>query len=208
MLFRDQWTFTRAWLRNPVKVSAVAPSSRALAAAMAVQVPLDGQVIVELGGGTGSITAGLLRAGVEPENLYVVERDAYLSEALRLRFPDVRILKGDATRLPGILANAGLNASVGAVVSSLPLLSMGPDLQRRILCAAMAVTEAASPIIQFSYGLKCPIPDKLLTALDLRAQRMDRVWRNLPPAAVWRLERRSRTAVQLRPIRGAAALGS
>lgn len=190
MLFRDQWVFTRAWLRNPVGISAVAPSSQALASAMASQVPLDGRAIIELGGGTGSITTGLLRAGVAPRALYVLERDEGLCEVLRGRFPNVRILAGDASDLSGLWADHGPTDDVGAVVSSLPLLSMSCSLQRNIIGAVLEATDRKPPIVQFSYGLHCPVSNGLLRSLNMRAYRTARVWRNLPPASVWRLEAR------------------
>jgi phospholipid N-methyltransferase len=47
-----------AWLRSPRQVGAVAPSGVRLASAMAGEVPPGPGIVLELGGGTGSITAG------------------------------------------------------------------------------------------------------------------------------------------------------
>ena len=43
---------------------------------------------------------------------------------------------------------------------------------------------------QFTYGWRCPVPAAVRRQLDLQATHLGRVWRNLPPAAVWRIERR------------------
>ena len=54
---RENLDFVRLWLRRPVSLGAILPSSKGLAQAMAEQVdPLDPGAVVELGGGTGSIT--------------------------------------------------------------------------------------------------------------------------------------------------------
>jgi len=78
--------FFGRWLRAPHRIGAVAPSSRFLARAMATQVDLrrPGPVI-ELGGGTGSVTKALLEAGLPVERLIVVERDVRLYKMLRRR---------------------------------------------------------------------------------------------------------------------------
>jgi phosphatidylethanolamine/phosphatidyl-N-methylethanolamine N-methyltransferase len=61
-------------LRNPFRIGAVAPSSRALAMAMAGQVlRRHSGTIVEFGPGTGAITAALLDLGIARERLYLVE---------------------------------------------------------------------------------------------------------------------------------------
>lgn len=183
----DQWLLLRAWLRNPLSVAAIAPSSLALARAMASQVPTGPGWTVELGGGTGSITAGLLAGGVAPCDLVVVERDPTLCHRLRSRFPEVRVLLGDASQLEALLREHGIAGPVRALVSGLPLLSMEREVQRTILSAA-AATAGGGPIVQFTYGLTCPVPLPLLRRLGLRATRTARIWRNLPPASVWRFE--------------------
>src|SRR5918912_3490011 len=70
--------FFLRWLKAPHRIGAVAPSSRFLARAMAREVDVRGSgLVVELGGGTGSITRALLDAGLAPDRLIVVERDEH-----------------------------------------------------------------------------------------------------------------------------------
>ena len=55
--------FFLRWLRAPTRIGAVAPSSRQLGRAMARQVAGGGtDPVIELGGGTGSITRALLES--------------------------------------------------------------------------------------------------------------------------------------------------
>ena len=93
------WTFLRQWLKNPLRVAAVAPSSAELAAAMIAELPDDVARVIELGGGTGAITRALLEAGIRDEDLLVLELNEELHAHLHLRFPRVPVLLGDAREL-------------------------------------------------------------------------------------------------------------
>ena len=184
-------TWLKIWARDPLRVGAIAPSSMELARAMARLVPLDRPgPVIELGGGTGVVTVALLEAGIAADSMIVVEREPTLHRLLSARFPQVRILAGDAADLPRLLAPLGL-APARAVVSSLPLLSMSRETQRRIVEAALAVMAPEAPLIQFTYGFFSPI-DR--AALGLEGEIADRVLVNLPPARVWRYYRNGATS--------------
>ena len=182
-------TFFRQWLRAPRRMGSVAPSSQHLARAMARQIPAhalaEKAAIVELGGGTGSITRGLLEAGVKPDRLFVVERDPSLAELLRSRYAGAHILCGDATALPALLQPFGIHR-VGAVVSGLPLLLFPEPVLAQLVDACFALLGSAQPLIQFTYGLKSPLASQ---DHRLTARRVAWVPRNLPPAFVWTYRR-------------------
>jgi phosphatidylethanolamine/phosphatidyl-N-methylethanolamine N-methyltransferase len=164
------------------------PSSVRLAAAMAREVPPGEGLVIELGGGTGSITAGLLKAGMDPLTLVVVERDPQLAERLRRRFPQCRILCGNAFRLPELLHGNGIHEPVKAVVSSLPLLAIAPADRARLLRDVSRLMAGRGSMVQFTYGARCPIPNRTLLCSKVKARRIARVWKNLPPASVWLFE--------------------
>jgi phosphatidylethanolamine/phosphatidyl-N-methylethanolamine N-methyltransferase len=183
--------FLTRWLKAPHRIGALAPSSRYLARAMARQVDLrHAGFVVELGGGTGSITRALLAAGLAPERLIIVERDDRLHRLLVERFPEVRVLCGDAAHLVALLRPLGIKR-VAAVVSSLPLLSMPKRLRHRIVEQCFALLDDHGSLVQFSYGLTSPLPAR---EFSVSGKLEDRVWRNFPPAAVWRFERPERVA--------------
>jgi phosphatidylethanolamine/phosphatidyl-N-methylethanolamine N-methyltransferase len=182
MMSRDSRLFLRRWLKNPMRIGAIAPSSRRLADAMARLVPHEGEGwVVELGGGTGVITAALLRAGIAPGRLAVIERDPALHRHLEERFPQVRIVLGDAAHLVESLRPLGI-ASARAVVSGLPLLSFPRPLQDEIVRSAFALLAPGAPYIQFTYGPMSPIARD---RLGLQGRIAKRVAANLPPAHVW-----------------------
>jgi phosphatidylethanolamine/phosphatidyl-N-methylethanolamine N-methyltransferase len=175
------------WLKAPGRIGAVAPSSRHLGRAMARQVLSAGPgPIIELGGGTGSVTRALLEAGIAPERLVVVERDEKLYRILRSHFPKLRIIRGDARALRRLLVPFGITEAA-AVVSSLPLVSMPRMTMNRILAECFALLGPGRPLVQFTYGLVSPIARG---SKGLTGRIAARVWANLPPASVWRYERR------------------
>jgi phosphatidylethanolamine/phosphatidyl-N-methylethanolamine N-methyltransferase len=178
--------FLSRWLKAPNLIGAVAPSSRALARAMAHEIdPAGSGLVIELGGGTGSITQALLERGVAPERLVVVERDRTLAAVLRHRFPNVRVVLGDAGELSTLLRPLSIRCA-DAVVSSLPLLSMPKALRRRIVRESFALLGEHGTLVQFTYGVASPLA---APEFGLKAEIAERIWLNFPPAAVWRFRR-------------------
>jgi phosphatidylethanolamine/phosphatidyl-N-methylethanolamine N-methyltransferase len=178
---KDLALFRRRLLQNPRQVSAIAPSSRTLARAMAKGLgPATGRV-VEFGPGTGSLTRAILAAGVAPHDLTLFELDEAFADHLREAFP------GTVLHLTGADTAANHVApGVGAVVSGLPLLSMPDAVCHAIVSAAFAILAPGAPFIQFTYGPKLPIPAATIAALGLTAEQGPKIWTNLPPARVYR----------------------
>lgn len=185
--YREAAFFLGRWIRAPHRIAAVAPASRHLARAMAREIdPGTSGVVVELGGGTGAITRALLATGLPPSQLIIVERDLEMCRVLRDRFPEVRVVRGDARELSALMRRNGVEQAV-SVVSSLPLLSMTGQLRRAIVEEVFALLGRQGTMVQYTYGLRSPVQREThgLTG-ELRA----RVWRNIPPATVWRYSRK------------------
>ena len=178
--------FFRQWLRSPKSMGSVIPSSKALARAVTDQIVWEpGQTIVELGAGTGAISQGLLDSGLPAEALTMVELDRPLYEYLRDRFPAVRVINGDATRLVDILRQQGVE-HVSTVISGLPMVNMPLEFQRSIIEQSFAALPADGCLLQYSYSPVSPIRAK---QLQVEAKLVRFVIRNLPPATVWRFRR-------------------
>jgi len=189
--------FLRLWARNPIHVGAIAPSSRELARAMARQIDVARPgAVIELGGGTGSITAALLKAGVRPADLVVIEREPALCATLSRKFPGTTVIRGDARDLAKLLRDAGVDR-INAVVSSLPLLSLPRGVGRRIIDQAISVLPEDGMLIQFTYGLLSPVSRRQRRSLALKADRAAWILQNLPPASIWRYRKLSQD-VELR----------
>ncbi|MFZ1078909.1 MAG: phospholipid methyltransferase [Methylovirgula sp.] len=178
----DGARFLKIWLGNPLLLGAVTPSGPALAEAMArgVDPSLPGP-IVELGPGTGVVTRALLKRGIEPGRLILVEFDADFCALLGARFPGVRIVQGDAYNLAATLRGQ-LEAPPAAMVSSLPLLNKPEPVRTALVAEAFDLMSPAGRFVQFTYGLKSPMPR---SAVWLQAECLPRIWLNVPPARVW-----------------------
>jgi len=183
---REAALFLSRWIKAPHLIGALAPSSRGLAQAMARQIdPKDEGAVVELGGGTGSITRALLERGLSPDRLVVVERDRTLAALLRTRFPGVRVLHGDAADLVALLRPLAIERAA-SVVSSLPLLSLPKWMRRRIVEESFALLGQNGTFVQYTYGVASPVAAPEFGLIGEVAQR---IWRNFPPAVVWRFRR-------------------
>jgi len=184
--------FVKRWLRRPLSMGAVFPSGRLLAEVLAQTAveAIRGREghVVELGAGTGEVTKALLAAGIAPDRLMLVERDPELVAFLRRHFPGLRIVEGDASRLPALLKEQGIVA-VAAVVSGLPLLSLPTGVVKGIVEGAFEALPPGARLIQFTYGLTPPVPRSLREGLRLVGTRSRRIWRNVPPAVVWTFKR-------------------
>jgi phosphatidylethanolamine/phosphatidyl-N-methylethanolamine N-methyltransferase len=182
--FQIEPEFLYAWLRNPRQIGAIWPSGSGLTHAMAAQIQRPQGMVVELGAGTGAITSALLRQGLSEQQLLVVEKDPLLAAKLARRFPGLKVVQGDATRLSALLGERGIGP-VDQVVSSLPLLSLRRQTRIRILSQVMRSLTPQGRLIQFTYSPRPPIATRLAESLQVHGTRMQRVLWNLPPAHVW-----------------------
>jgi phosphatidylethanolamine/phosphatidyl-N-methylethanolamine N-methyltransferase len=179
----DSTLFLREWLANPQRTGAVAPSSPQLAAAMARWLPRDPEsFVLELGPGTGAVTEALLKRGLREDRLIAIEHNPTLAKHLCKRFPLARIIAGDAWHLDTLLAGLPQPVkSVGAVISSLPLLNF-PQAEAEALAAKIrAILEPRGRWVQYSYHI---IKDRSRGADDFKHVASKIVWWNLPPARV------------------------
>ena len=184
--FADEARFIKAWLENPSITGAVSPSGRQLARYMAMQVdPSSTGPVIELGPGTGPVTRALVQRGIAEERLVLVEFDADFCKLLAARYPKAKIVQGDAYNLAKTLAGL-IKMPAAAVVSSLPLLLRTEPERLALLADAFGMLAPGAPFIQFTYGLKSPIP-RLAEAggAPFQSRRSMPIWLNLPPAHVW-----------------------
>jgi phosphatidylethanolamine/phosphatidyl-N-methylethanolamine N-methyltransferase len=189
MLSRERRLFFLRWLRNPRSVGAVLPSSSGLGNAMAAQLSelhVD-EYVLELGPGTGPVTRALCRAGVRQDRLVIIEREHAFIEKLKHDFPEALVLEGDARDLISML-HAHNVRQVAAVVSSLPLLSIPKAIRDVVVHEAFKALKPNGVFIQFTYGLLSPVPRHLQRDVGIRGKIAKHIWRNFPPARVWRYQ--------------------
>jgi phosphatidylethanolamine/phosphatidyl-N-methylethanolamine N-methyltransferase len=173
--------FLRALIARPKNIGAIAPSSRALARAIAGQLdPSRPGPVLELGPGTGVITEAILERGIAPGRLTLVEYDPDMAAFLTGCFAGVTVIEGDAFDLHRTLG-AGGHEKFSAVISGLPLLNFPVARRRHFMEEIARLLAPGAPIVQFSYGTQppvTPLPGQVVSRAAL-------VWANLPPARVW-----------------------
>jgi phosphatidylethanolamine/phosphatidyl-N-methylethanolamine N-methyltransferase len=178
----DEVQFIRSWIEKPLSTGAVMPSSRVLARAMARYVDPEAKgPVIELGPGTGPVTEALVKQGIDPARLILVEFNPDFCRLLRSRYPQATVVQGDAYRLRRLLETY-VNEPAAAIVSGLPLVTKPLRTRLRLISDAMTLLATGAPFVQFTYAMLPPIPKGLS---GVRAEASDLIWMNLPPARVW-----------------------
>ncbi len=186
--------FLSEFLRRPLTVGAVAPSSPYLAQEILQGIGLpEASVIVEYGPGMGVFTQKILALKGAGARVVAVEKNPKFAAHIRYRFPTVELLEGSVTDLPTALVNMGINHA-DCIVSGLPWASFSGSEQDRLLQATEAVLRPGGHFVTFAYihGLVLPEARRFRERLrrQFRTVRTSHVvWRNLPPAFVYRCVR-------------------
>jgi phospholipid N-methyltransferase len=146
--------------------------------------------VVELGPGTGAITQAIVPE-LEGDALFLaVEANAAFAGVLTRDFPRACVLNDTAERLPELLAARG-RPSADCILSSLPFGIFPRDLQERLLQAAARSLAPGGRFVTYAYVPAAWLARgrnlrRQLRALFSRLETTPLVWRNLPPAFVYR----------------------
>jgi phospholipid N-methyltransferase len=166
---------------DPRSTGTLCPSSDALADEMAAAVsPRMARrgVLIEVGAGTGPVTAALLRRGVPPGGMIVIEKSPALAECLSKRFPDVDVRCCGAEEMSACVARG---ARVSAVVSSLPFRTLPKEASMSIMSEIERTLAPGGVFIQFTYAVVGSMP---FIPAEFKKVRSRFVPFNLPPAKV------------------------
>lgn len=182
------WKFVRAFVREPLKVGAIWPSSQTLSRAVVGAcdfAPHD--TVVELGPGTGNFTQLLLERLDKRGRLVALELSATNVDVLRRRFPQGEIHFDSAEHLAGHVASQ----TARCVVSGLAWGNMLPAMQDRIMGAITSSLAPGGQFVAFAYSHARYYPTtlrfrKLMFREFARVETTPIIWRNLPPAYVYR----------------------
>ncbi|OHE78777.1 MAG: hypothetical protein A3G75_08685, partial [Verrucomicrobia bacterium RIFCSPLOWO2_12_FULL_64_8] len=176
-----------AFLRRPLIVGAVAPSSTGLARAMIPPVDLvSARVVVELGAGTGAITR-LIRRRIGPRTvLLAMEVRADATARLRRRFPDLEIVHDGAEALREHLDRLG-HHQADCIICGLPFGNMSDQQQNRIFEAVLASLRPGGTFSAMAYlhAAWYPSSRHFKQKLARSFQHIESspvVWANLPPS--------------------------
>jgi len=183
--------FLKSFLRKPITVGAPCPSSPALARAMLQDCDLrNAQTVVEFGPGTGAFTRHILER-IGPRTLFfALELDAACVKRLREELDGIEVYHDSAEHLARYLERHG-RAQADCIISGLPWSNMGGQVQDRILDVVVTSLAPKGVFTTFAYVHSAWLPTALRFRKRLREHfgsvRISRiVWRNLPPAYVYR----------------------
>ncbi|MCC9600030.1 methyltransferase domain-containing protein [Stieleria sp. JC731] len=188
---RESIAFLKEFAKSPTKVGAIAPSSPGLVHAMVDSFDWDSvRGVVEFGPGTGVFTEAVV-ARLHPEARFVaIERSPEMVSIARKRCPEANIVEDSVTNLDAICDQAGIG-QVDAVLCGLPWASFPESLQREIMDVTLGRMADNAHFATFAYWQGVVLPagrrfSKLLRSSFSKVERSHTVWRNLPPAFVYR----------------------
>lgn len=179
--------FFQAFLKNPAKVGAIAPSSPELAQKMIEGIaPNAENIILELGVGTGAITKFVSDVVLDEKSYLGIELDKDLVKHLKKNFPDLRIVRGNALEAAALHKKSGLG-KVGFIICCLPFVSIPNDVGEKILLEVDKFMEDGCVFrtFQYAHGYYFPSAIKLREHMRKRygkAQKSPLIMKNVPPA--------------------------
>ncbi len=189
-MLQNYRTFLQRAVSKPGQVGAVAPSSPHLAREIASVVPRTGSpVVVELGPGTGALSAAIANRLPAGGRHVAIELDSGMVEHLNRALPWLEVIQGDASDLGALLSAAGIDR-VDAVVSGLPWSIFPAKLQHDILQQVGSVLTPGGAFTTFAYlhALGMSGARQFRRRLDVSFDEVitsRTVWRNMPPARTY-----------------------
>lgn len=181
----NKFLFLRKFLRHGTQVASVAPSSHRLALALCQYIDSTRpQTILELGAGTGAVTAVAIERMHPNSTLLALELDPDFAYLLRRRCPEAYVIETDAVGTCQRLANLGIE-QVDVVISGLPV----PSLPRQVNQQVFECFQQVGAEGYFSQLTVIP-----WVYLDLYRRLFHEVtfvpvWGNIPPGGVYHCRR-------------------
>jgi phospholipid N-methyltransferase len=179
---RDLWLVLRNFFSNAKTVATIAPSSRSLSRAAVRGIDWSKtKCVVELGAGTGPVTAALAESAPPGVRLIINEYLPEFCEALRRRFQMLEIVGGDARRLVELLAERGIT-QVDCIISGLPLTHFAKADREAVIDQA---AKMLGPDGEFRQLTTFPWIYLYIYRRYFREVRFKLVLWNLPPGGVY-----------------------
>ncbi|MFE0753243.1 hypothetical protein ACFW16_04775 [Inquilinus sp. NPDC058860] len=189
----------RRSLSNAHPIGPAVRSDWALAGMMARQITTADAPVIVLGAGAVSFAHTIIRNGIPPAQVALVEHGSELSVTLQQRYPEARILWSNAAAL-GSASPFG-RQQAGAIVSTLPLRHLPIGEALVTLNAAFGQIRDGGAFYQVTSAPCCPVQSDLLDRLRIEACRVDATDADDIPFTLYRLTR-APAATRLRSLIG------
>jgi phosphatidylethanolamine/phosphatidyl-N-methylethanolamine N-methyltransferase len=186
--------FLREFISQPGKTGAIAPSSVFLARTMLHGLGLGtAEAVLEYGPGTGAFTRHILNELKPTAKFAAIELNSEFAQIFRKRHPTVKLFQDNVTNARKICDHAGM-LSVDCIVCGLPWAAFPKSVQVKCLDEMMRVLKPGGRFVTFAYvhGLPLPAAKKFASLLPnyfTSVSKSPVVWRNVPPAFVYRCRR-------------------
>lgn len=178
-----QWQFLRGFLKNPVMVGSIIPSSRVLIEKMLDPVDWENtKLFVEYGPGVGTFTRPVLDRMSPDATLLTIDTNADFTRYLKQSIDDPRLVTvtGSAADVEKILAERKLGQA-DYVLSGLPFSTLPPGVGDAIAEATSKVIRPGGAFLVYQFNPK---------VRDFIAPHFERIkrgfeWVNVPPATLF-----------------------
>ena len=178
-----QWQFLRGFLKNPVMVGSVIPSSKVLIDRMLAPVRWDEvRLFVEYGPGVGTFTRPVLDRLPEGAKLIAIDTNADFTDYLRKSIDDERLIAvtGSAADVQSIIKAQGFDQA-DYILSGLPFSTLPPGVGEAIGEATALAIRSGGAFLVYQFSPK---------VRDFIAPHFERIergfeWINVPPATMF-----------------------
>ena len=178
-----RWQFLRGFLKNPVMVGSVIPSSRILIDKMLKPVDWENtQLFVEYGPGVGTFTGPILDRLGPDARLIAIDTNPDFVTYLESHFGDDRLIAvhGSAADVERIVADHGFDHA-DYVLSGLPFSTLPPGLGEAIGKATAAVIRPGGAFLVYQFSPK--VRDFIAPFFERLERGFE--WINVPPATLF-----------------------
>ncbi|MFL6752347.1 MAG: class I SAM-dependent methyltransferase [Sphingomicrobium sp.] len=178
-----EWQFLRGFLKNPVMVGSIIPSSRILIEKMLRPVDWEHtRLFVEYGPGVGTFTRPVLEKLRPDATLVTIDTNADFTRYLRESIDDPRLVAvtGSAADVEQILADRGLGHA-DYVLSGLPFSTLPPGVGEDIAEATAQVLRPGGAFLVYQFS------PKVRDFIEPHFAPIERgfEWVNVPPATLF-----------------------
>ena len=178
-----RWQFLREFIKHPVMVGSIIPSSRVLIDKMLGRVDWDRtRLFVEYGPGVGTFTRPILEKLPADAKLIAIDTNPDFTSFLAESIDDDRLIAvtGSAADVEKILSDHGFDKA-DYVLSGLPFSTLPPGVGTEIAKATARVTRPGGAFLVYQFS------PKVLDFIKPHFERIDRgfEWINVPPATLF-----------------------
>jgi phosphatidylethanolamine/phosphatidyl-N-methylethanolamine N-methyltransferase len=178
--------FLQGFIKNPMKVGAISPSSTELALKMIEDVEPDKEnAVVEIGCGTGAITNFIENIVHDRKAFIGIEIDKEFVKNLEKDYPKLQFVCDDACRTGQILKENSIG-KVSYIISGLPFVVLPKEVSKGILHEVDKLMNHGCLFrtFQYAHGYHLPPAVRFREELDKKygkCERSDLIMRNVPP---------------------------